>query len=161
MKQKESFCLIPCGKRKIWDQNPELGPVRADKAYIGIFHRLCQNYARTFFHHWGILSAKYGLLLPHDIVPGNYDLSFSDLHREAEIISISELRKQAREKGVISAKMIVMLGGKKFRPIVEEMFPECRDIQFPLLGSRGIGEMQKRLKDAVEHRKPIHQMITK
>ncbi|MBE3569359.1 MAG: hypothetical protein IMW92_04325 [Bacillales bacterium] len=158
MRQKKFFCIIPCGKRKIWDQSPEAGPVQADKAYIGIFHRLCQDYARMFFDHWGILSAKHGLLLPHDIVPGNYDLSFSDYHRKKEMISISELRKQADVKGAASVDVIVMLGGKKFQPIVREMFPECHDIQFPLQGSRGIGDMQKRLKDAVENMDPIHKI---
>ncbi|MEK4884586.1 DUF6884 domain-containing protein [Bacillus sp. FSL W8-1127] len=158
MRQKKFFCIIPCGKRKIWDQHPEAGPVRADAAYIGIFHGLCQNYARLFFDHWGILSAKHGLLLPDDIVPGNYDLSFSDHHRKSEMIEISQLREQAEVKGAAAVDVVVMLGGKKFQPILREMFPECHDIQFPLQGSRGIGDMQKRLKDAIENRNPIHKI---
>ncbi|WP_412677343.1 DUF6884 domain-containing protein [Bacillus smithii] len=130
MRQKKFFCIIPCGKRKIWDQHPEFGSVRADAAYIGIFHRLCQNYARLFFDHWGILSAKHGLLLPDDIVPGNYDLSFSDHHRKSEMIEISQLREQAEVKGAAAVDVVVMLGGKNFNPFCGKCSPNVTIFSF-------------------------------
>ncbi len=71
-----AICIIPCGKKKIWDKYPSEGAVSAEEAYIGTFHRLAEQYAKKFFNDWIIISAKHGFLLPHDIVPENYDLTF-------------------------------------------------------------------------------------
>ncbi|WP_338781688.1 DUF6884 domain-containing protein [Metabacillus sp. FJAT-52054] len=140
------LCIIPCGKRKIWDKQPGLGPVQAQYAYTGVFHTLCQAYARTFFSSWVILSAKHGFLKPEELVPGNYDLAFQMKH--PEIISIRDLRNQLDKKKLNNVDQIFMLGGKKFDRILSEVFG--KSVQFPLKGSKGIGEMQRKLKTAVE-----------
>ncbi|MBS2968789.1 hypothetical protein J9317_08470 [Metabacillus sp. KIGAM252] len=145
------LCIIPCGKRKIWDKQPGLGPVPAQSAYTGIFHKLCQTYARTFFTSWVILSAKHGFLKPEELVPGNYDLAFQMKH--PDMISIRELQKQLDEKELNDADQIVMLGGKKFDQILCKVFG--RSAIFPLKGSKGIGDMQRKLKVAVENKTEI------
>lgn len=60
------LCIIPCGKKKIWDVQPDAGPVRAEDAYLSPFHQACERYAKTFFDEWVILSAKHGFLRPDD-----------------------------------------------------------------------------------------------
>lgn len=153
-KRLKGLCIIPCGRKKIWDHDPETGPTQANNAYIGVFHRLCQSYAKTFYDDWVIISAKHGFLLPDDIVPKNYDVSFS-MYKE-EIISIKTLKKQRTHKKLDVYDQIIVLGGKKYQPIIREVFQDAASIEFPLSGSRGIGEMQQRLKRSIENEQPIH-----
>ncbi|AZB42758.1 hypothetical protein CEF21_10885 [Bacillus sp. FJAT-42376] len=148
----ERLCIIPCGKRKIWDQEPDMGAVEARFAYTGIFHRLCQDYARTFFGQWVILSAKHGFLRPEDPVPENYDLGFHMKH--PDIITIYDLKQQLEGKQLNDVKEVIMLGGKKFAPILADVFG--KPAVFPLRGSQGIGEMQRKLKEAVMTGKEIN-----
>ncbi|MTH55766.1 hypothetical protein GKZ89_20450 [Bacillus mangrovi] len=141
------ICVIPCGKRKIWDNEPGLGAVPAASAYTGVFHRLCQQYARTFYEEWFILSAKHGFLKPDDLVPGNYDLTFNQ--GSPEEITADALKQQTREKGIGDAEKVIMVGGKKFAPVLQRAFGF--QALFPLTGSKGIGDMQRKLKAAIEH----------
>ncbi|MFY4773673.1 DUF6884 domain-containing protein [Metabacillus sp. RGM 3146] len=147
------LCVIPCGKRKIWDKGDYEGPALAKNAYTGIFHRLCQQYANLFFTDWTILSAKHGFLLPDDEVAENYDLSFS--MKKEDIISLARLKKQILDKNLSGYDEIVILGGKKFKPIVEESFGKGPVYHYPLKEIQGIGYMQKRLKQAIEQRNEI------
>ncbi len=138
--------------------DPSEGPVKAEHAYIGIFHKLCQQYAKSFFEHWLIISAKHGLLLPSDMVPKNYNLSFH--HKSADIITAKRLVSQIISKEIPSHD-IVVLTGKKYKPIIYQAFPQANRIQFPLLGTKGIGEMQKLLKNSINHHYPLHQRSLK
>ncbi|MRH41823.1 hypothetical protein GH741_03945 [Aquibacillus halophilus] len=147
------LCIIPCGTKKIWDRRGDIGPVRAQEAYIGTFHNLCERYAEMFFNQWVILSAKYGYLLPDDIVDANYDVTFNQ--KSNEIISTEELRKQVQNKFLYNNEGIVVLTGKKYIDVVTSSFQQ-EDIQFPLTSCKGIGYMQQKLKFAIEHSQPIH-----
>lgn len=149
------LCIIPCGKKKVWDKFPNEGPTIAREAYIGIFHNLCEQYAMTFFDEWVILSAKHGLLLPDDIIDENYDVTFN--MKSDEIISIEQLKKQVIDKN-IPCKQVVVLTGKKYKPIIEACFNEAENIEFPLHGSKGIGHMQQCLKKAIDQNVAIHRM---
>ncbi|MDC3412720.1 hypothetical protein NC797_04675 [Aquibacillus sp. 3ASR75-11] len=148
--------IIPCGNKKIWDKNEDVGPVRAKEAYIGTFHTLCEQYATTFLDRWVILSAKYGYLDPDDIVDGPYDVTFNQ--NSKEVIKTDFLQSQVKDKGLGQYKKIVVLTGKKYKPIVLESFEahENGTILFPLLGTKGIGYMQQMLKRSLEEHKPIH-----
>ncbi|OUM87621.1 MAG: hypothetical protein BAA01_04950 [Bacillus thermozeamaize] len=53
------LCIVPCGSKKVWDKAPSIGATEARHAYIGTFHKACQQYALQFFSDWVILSAKY------------------------------------------------------------------------------------------------------
>ncbi|HNS79734.1 MAG TPA: hypothetical protein PKM17_13890, partial [Syntrophorhabdus sp.] len=45
----ETLCIVPCGKRKIWDKNPNAGFVKAKDVYIGHFSIKCKEYAEKFY----------------------------------------------------------------------------------------------------------------
>lgn len=139
------LCIIPCGNKKIWDKEPHLGGIEAQYAYIGTFHLLCQQYARTFFDDWVILSAKHGFLSPSAIVPGNYNVSFN--MKSDEVINLEQLKVQSEEMILSQYKRYVVLGGKKFRPIIESIF--TGEYIYPLESCAGIGYMQQKLKKAL------------
>ncbi|WP_459502950.1 DUF6884 domain-containing protein [Bacillus sp. C1] len=141
------LCIIPCGKKKIWDKYPDKGPTEAKDVYMSPFGKACQAYASEFFEKWVILSAKHGFLLPTDIVKENYDLAFDS--KSDEIICIEQLKKQMIKKELVEFDEIVLLAGKKHKKVVTKLYPE-EIISYPLEGCKGIGYMLQRLKCAVE-----------
>ncbi|WP_188454637.1 DUF6884 domain-containing protein [Virgibacillus oceani] len=149
----KQLSVIPCGIKKIWDKQPELGPVPAGEAYIGTFHRLCQNYAEMFTDQWVVLSAKHGFLFKEDIVDRNYDVTFNQKNKE--IISYDHLREQVKEKGLAQFDELIVLTGKKYKIVINESFDDSMPRSFPLLQCKGIGYMQQLLKKAVEEGKPL------
>ncbi|HEF5708823.1 TPA: hypothetical protein SAX33_002492 [Bacillus cereus] len=146
------LCIIPCGKKKIWDKHSDYGPMEAKDIYISPFGKACQAYATMFFENWVILSAKHGFLRPSDIVLENYDLAFDS--KSDEVISIEQLQKQMVDKSLLQFDEIVLLAGKKHKKVVTKLYPE-EMITYPLEGCKGIGYMLQRLKEAVKEGEEI------
>ncbi|PFR77217.1 hypothetical protein CN936_01085 [Bacillus cereus] len=146
------LCIIPCGKKKIWDKHSDYGPMEAKDVYISPFGKACQAYATMFFENWVILSAKHGFLRPSDIVLENYDLAFDS--KSDEVISIEQLQKQVVDKSLLQFDEIVLLAGKKHKKVVTKLYPE-EMITYPLEGCKGIGYMLQRLKEAVKEGEEI------
>ncbi|MES9782951.1 MULTISPECIES: DUF6884 domain-containing protein [Bacillus] len=146
------LCIIPCGKKKIWDKHSNYGPMEAKDVYISPFGKACQAYASMFFENWVILSAKHGFLRPNDIVLKNYDLAFDS--KSDEVISIEKLQKQMVDKSLLQFDEIVLLAGKKHKKVVTKLYPE-EMITYPLEECKGIGYMLQRLKEAVKEEAEI------
>ncbi|PEV31734.1 DUF6884 domain-containing protein [Bacillus thuringiensis] len=146
------LCIIPCGKKKIWDKHSNYGPMEAKDVYISPFGKACQAYASMFFENWVILSAKHGFLRPNDIVLKNYDLAFDS--KSDEVISIEKLQKQMLDKSLLQFDEIVLLAGKKHKKVVTKLYPE-EMITYPLEECKGIGYMLQRLKEAVKEEAEI------
>ena len=147
------LCIVTRSRKKIWDKDPNAGPVKARDAYIGPLARKAVEYAERFCKDgYVILSAKHGFLSPDDIVPGNYNTSFTN--PKTNPISIEELKRQAEEKGLTRYDEIVVLAGKAYLKVVEEVFRGKR-IRAPLKGLRGIGYMLKALKKAIEENREL------
>ncbi|MFS0837796.1 DUF6884 domain-containing protein [Paenibacillus sp. 1P03SA] len=136
--RSDTLCIIPPGKRKLWDRDPAHGPAPAKHAYTGTLNRKARAYAEACGYDWVILSAKHGFLMPEDTVPGNYDTAFGAAN--AGIITSEELARQWKEMRLDTYKRIEVLGGKKFRPIIGALAGTAH-VDFPLETSRGIGDM--------------------
>jgi len=149
----KTLCIVPCGNKKIWDKNPDLGQQKAKDVYIGTFAKKNQEYAEKFYPtSWVILSAKHGFLFPDDIIPNNYNVTFNN--KRTNPISIEDLIKQAEEKGLYKFECIVVLGGKNYIKIVNEVF-KGKHIQTPLSDCKGIGYMIEKLNNAIKENKPL------
>jgi hypothetical protein len=72
----EMLVIIPCGQSKVWDDQPERGPVKARDAYTGPPFKVNRDYAEAFASRWVILSAKYGFISPDFLIPGPYNVTF-------------------------------------------------------------------------------------
>lgn len=92
--------------------------------------------------------SKTRFLKPEDIVPENYDVTFGMDH--PEIMADDELKAQGERKNLMDYDEIVMLGGKKYRPVLRNVFGSRQQITYPLAGYRGIGYMLQALKRAVD-----------
>lgn len=149
----KTFCIIPCGSKKIWSKYPCTGPTKAKNVYIGPFAKTCKEYAENFYpDSWCILSAKYGFLFPDDIVPESYNVSFND--KGTNPISLKELKEQLEEKGIRDFDCFVVLGGKNYVKKISDLLPD-RDIHNPLEGCKGIGYMIGIMKKALKEQKSL------
>ncbi|SER98349.1 hypothetical protein SAMN04487944_11475 [Gracilibacillus ureilyticus] len=146
--------MIPCGKRKIWDKYPDKGAVRAEEAYIGVLRQLTLGYAKKFIKEWVTISAKHGFLLPSDLVQENYDLTFQP--NNPEVVTVNQLKYQLQEKKLDQYDHIIILTGKKYQKTMEKVFDHAKLVEFPLLGTKGIGDMQNLLKESINKNQPLH-----
>ncbi|NLE24799.1 MAG: hypothetical protein GX625_05560 [Clostridiaceae bacterium] len=148
----KTLCIVPCGKRKIWDKVPGAGPQEAKDVYIGPYSSKCIKYAQIFYpKSWLILSAKYGFLLPNDIVPGTYNTTFKE--KKTRPISNHDLLKQIQDKGLNKYDQIIILGGKTYTERIDYLF-EQKTILKPLYGCR-IGEALRKLNEAISTGVPL------
>ena len=128
----KTLCIASCGKSKIWDKQPHVGPTRAKNVYVGPFSGACGRYAEKFYPgSWCILSAKYGFVFPDELIPESYNVSFND--RRSNPISAVELCKQAQEKGLLEYDRIVVMGGANYRQMMAIVF-KGKQLDFPLQG---------------------------
>jgi hypothetical protein len=118
--QPAVLVVVPCGRAKVWDKNPQAGSTAACDAYIGSPFKVNRQYAERFGDRWVILSAKHGFLRPHDRVPEPYDVTFK--RQSSRPISATTLRQQARALGLDHFDDLIGLGGKDYRRVLEEVF---------------------------------------
>jgi hypothetical protein len=67
--------VVPCGRRKIWDREPDRGSAAAAEAYTATPFRLNRQYAERFGAAQGVLSAKYGFIAPDFSIAELYEVS--------------------------------------------------------------------------------------
>ena len=139
----KTWGIIPCSKEKIWDLFPELGGVRADRAYRSAFHLYAQQYVKKHCHSYLILSAKYGLMEPRFMIPKSYDVTFS---REGDpYISMQKLRMQV-DKYVNVMQWIVLCPSAYAKRISQAFVHVHTQIEYPLRGIKSFGAMHTWLK---------------
>jgi hypothetical protein len=151
---QNGFCIVPCGKEKIWKKFPEKGATQAKEVYIGSFVTRCRAYAELFFpDRYCILSAKYGFLFPEDWVNENYDVTFT--RKNTFPIAIETLRQQAAQKNLFNYAPIVVVSGKTYGEVAQKVWGAA-PIIMPLQNFKTYGLMMRQLKTAIETRIPFH-----
>ena len=146
----EDLCIVPCGKKKIWDKNPGRGPAPASEAYIGGFASAARAYAERFYpSRWIVLSAKYGFLWPGDLVLAPYNISFS--RRGDPVVTDTELRSQAQILGLDQFSEIVVVAGKAYTQAVRRAFGHTNTVSIscPLEGLHSMGSMVAKMRGAI------------
>lgn len=116
-----TLVVVPCGSRKIWDEEADAGPTRAKDAYRGAPFKVNREYAEKFSpNSWVILSAKYGFISPDFVIQGNYDVSFYEPPPTS--INDQELKRQVRQKGLDRFNRVIILGSQTYADKVRVAF---------------------------------------
>ena len=145
--------IVPCGRRKIWETAPQLGPVPARDAYTGSPFKVNRAYAERFATDWVILSAKYGFLRPEALIPGPYNVTFKRVSTGP--VSAAVLRQQVREQGLDRFGWVIGLGGREYRSWIEHAFTGSpAEICFPFAGLP-IGKAMQAIKEAIQRGRPF------
>jgi endonuclease III len=104
--------IIGCGKSKIWDRHPEVGPQKAEDVYTSSNATVKKKYARSRGCDWMILSGKYGFIRPDFVIPNSYDVTFNDASTCP--ISVLELKRQVEGQGLSRYDEVTVIGGPKY-----------------------------------------------
>ncbi len=148
----KTLCVVSEGSKKIWDIDPKAGPTNSRDAYVGPLTKKCIEYAEIFHpYSWCILSANYGFLLPDDTVPGPYHASFGD---DSAAISKKELWEQIEEKELDEYEMIIVLAGKEYVDVLNEVFSQQKIVN-PLNDCEEVDCILRKLNDAIENVIPL------
>jgi len=149
----EMLVIIPCGQSKVWDDQPDRGPVKARDAYTGTPFRMNRAYAEAFASRWVILSAKYGFISPDFLIPGPYNVTFKK--RATNPVGLTMLIAQIKELRLDEASRIIGLGGKEYRAMIERAFaPFDCSLVFPFSGLP-IGLAMQATKNAIQTGSPL------
>ncbi len=144
----KSICIVACGKKKIWDEKPETGAVKAQNMYTGLFTRKCIEYAeKSDFNSWCILSAKHGFLFPDEVVKERYSECFHVA--SSNPVTLNELSSQIKSKKLDKYEKIVVLGGNYYNNMMKKLFNE-KKVFNPLNSCKGIGHMMKKLNELID-----------
>jgi len=139
--------IAPCGRAKVWDATPERGPTPAGEAYTGTFAGAAARYARSTGQPWVILSAKYGFLRPHDLVPGPYNTTF--LKRTPDVVQLGTLVQQVHLLQLAQFSDVAVLAGSAYVSRARDAFTGLGcTVRAPLSGLGGMGYMVSRLVHA-------------
>jgi cytoplasmic iron level regulating protein YaaA (DUF328/UPF0246 family) len=142
------FAIIGCGAAKADELQP------AAEMYTSTYFRKKREYAEEKADRYWILSAKHGLLEPHEVIEP-YDVTPDDLSQQEK----QDLRgfvgtqlDDALDDGVVNVNVALLLGQKYrdlIRPVVEDVDRGlvARDV---LGGVGGIGKQMAFLDAAVE-----------
>ena len=142
----KTLIIVPCGKKKIWDENPSTGRTHARYAYTSNYFKLCMQYAEKFSDVWVIFSGKYGIIEPDFLMDSNYNI---------RVKATDEFRNKIKEqlKPFISAEFssFVSLCGEDYSQILKDVIaPFGIKLQTPFKGLR-IGMRQRRIKASLEN----------
>jgi len=124
--------IVPCGKAKIWDRQPNRGPTKARSAYIGAPFIVNKTFAEKFADKWVILSAKYGFIDSDFVIPENYNTTFKN--PSTNPISVNALRKQVKEKNLQNYDFVVALGGEDYLRMIKQAFQDVSKVIAPAQG---------------------------
>jgi hypothetical protein len=147
-----TLVIVPCGRKKVWDKEPNHGPAAARNAYAGVPFGLNRRYAERFGDRWVILSAKYGFIDPDFEIAEPYDVSFK--LPSTHPIGADELRRQLPRLEPEGYGVVVGLGGGSYRKAIEAAFEPFKvKPVFPFAGLP-IGKMMQATKRAIESGNP-------
>lgn len=130
---KGLLVIIPCGQAKVWDKDPQRGPTPARSAYTGAPFKVNRQFAEHFAQEWLILSAKYGFIHPHWMLPGPYNVTFK--RPATNPVDVPTLQAQARSLNLDRFDAIMVLGGKGYADAVKAALAHLQArLSFPFAG---------------------------
>ena len=122
-----TIALVSCVKQK------HAGPCAAMDLYRSSLFRFMRAYAERHANRWFILSAKYGLVSPKDII-APYELTLNKM-------PIADRRRWAEEvlgkigKMETKPKRIVMFAGARYREFLQPGLEAMRiEVDVPMVG---------------------------
>src|SRR5271157_2546230 len=138
-KSPNILVIIACSQRK----NDE--PAPAKDLYRGTLFRFAREYAETCGYDYRILSAKYGLLCPDDLIePYNQRISTS-----ADVARLQQLVIPAASALLPQYDKIILIGGAMYRKVMAPLMEDPEKFEV-ITDSRGIGGILQTLRRRIE-----------
>lgn len=113
--------FVPCTQEKIWDTQPNAGPVAAKDAYAKPAFYAWRAHAEQTGKPWFILSTKYGLISPDQLIE-RYNVPISTAVASPTLLKL--LEQQGRDLNLGKFDQLVLLDWEKFQPLVRAAAPD-------------------------------------
>jgi hypothetical protein len=104
------IALVACCRSKL-----EYAALAAE-LYTSTLFRKAAAYARTF-DAWYILSAKYGLVRPQDVIEP-YDVTLLKMPKADRLTWGQKVKQQMTEAGIADAQFVGLAGARYIEPLV-------------------------------------------
>lgn len=137
--------IVACGAKKVEE------PINAGRLYTGALFRSSYSWACSAVgrNRVRILSAKYGLLHPDDLV-APYDVRLGD----PASISVDGVQVQAIDLGLIDEPEVIVVGGKDYVRFARRVWPHARSFAEDAGGCTSLGAFRGRLSTFTGHIPP-------
>jgi len=123
--------ITGCTKKKLDSVGDVIAP--AKEMYQGMMFRKVREYAESMRFDYVIISAKYGLLFPDELVEGYEKV----LRSKADIESLQPAVEDRLKEIIDRYDQIVVIAGMTYRMVLENIW----DDRFVYLKARGIGDL--------------------
>ncbi|NLE26539.1 tRNA-guanine transglycosylase DpdA [Methanoculleus horonobensis] len=123
--------ITGCTKKKLDSLGNVTAP--AKEMYQGMVFRKVREYAESMGFDYAIISAKYGLLFPDDMIEGYEQV----LRSKADIKSLQPAVEDRLGEIIDQYDQIMVIAGMTYRMVLENIW----DDRFVFLKARGIGDL--------------------
>ena len=124
---RHTIALVSCVAQKL-DR-----PARARDLYISTLFRSLRRYAEAHADAWFILSAKYGLVDPNEVIEP-YELTFNTMGTQARRAWAARVREALTPK-LPPGCAVILLAGQRYREYIEPwLCDRGHSVSIPLEG---------------------------
>lgn len=146
LKKNENVLVITeCTKEKLGYDSSVRAP--ANKMYQGRLFKTVRNYCESRGFDYVIISAKYGLILPEEIIEG-YEMVLKTKE------DIERIRPKVEEKLrpiLKNYKKVIVIAGKQYREVLRNLWDE----RFIAIKSKGYGDLCRIVSSAMIKEKKL------
>ena len=141
--------ITECTKEKLAYNNSLRVP--AKKMYQGRLFKNVRNYCEAMGFDYVIISAKYGLLFPEDVIEGYERV----LKTKEDILKIQHLVEDKLKPVLKDYEKIVVIAGKKYREVLRNLWDE----RFIAVKSKGYGDLCSIIRKATPKGKSLLEFV--
>jgi cytoplasmic iron level regulating protein YaaA (DUF328/UPF0246 family) len=149
-KGEKVLIIIECSKEKLGYTGSIKAP--AKMMYQGRLFKTVKEYAETMGFDYVIISAKYGLVFPNEIIEG-----YEKVLKTAE--DVERIRPMVEEKLkpiLTNYKKILVIAGEKYRDVLRNLW----DARFVTIKSKGYGDLCRIIKILIPKGRTILEYIS-
>ena len=141
--------ITECTKEKLAYDNSLRVP--AKKMYQGRLFKTVRDYCETIGFDYVIISAKYGLIFPDDVIEGYEKV----LRTKGDIKSIQPSVEEKLKPLLKNYERVVVIAGKMYRDVLQNLW----DDRFIAIKSKGYGDLCSIVKKAIPKEKSLLEFV--
>ena len=150
MKKGQKVLVITgCTKDKLGYNASVKAP--AKQMYQGRLFKTVRNYCETMGFDYVIISAKYGLIFPNEVIEGYEKV----LRTKEDVKNIQPLVEEKLRPLLKDYDRIVVIAGKRYREVLKNLWDE----RFGAIKSKGYGDLCSIVKKAIPKEKSLLEFL--
>jgi len=148
-KEDKVLVITECTKEKLGYDSSIKAP--AKKMYQGRLFKTVRDYSKAMGFDYVIISAKYGLIFPDDIIEGYEKV----LQTQKDVKNIQSLVEDRLKAILENYDKVVVIAGEKYRKVLQNLW----DDRFIAVRSKGYGDLCSIVEKAIPKAKPLLEFV--